>query len=171
MTPEIDFAEKQTKGSATRWPRSGRREFVESLDRPADLEGLSQRLDERGAELASRMTAAEQRFGGLESHAEEADRMTKTIAHVSSGLSKAGKEADEIKKTVSEVAARAESVESLAEASHGLKEELESRKRAVQDTLKDLKRATALREETAAAAQLEGAMEKLGGTIESPSSG
>jgi chromosome segregation ATPase len=170
MTPEIDFAEKQTKRIGDSLASiEARREFVESHDRRrADLEGLSTRLDERGGELASRMAAAEQRFGGLESHAEEADRMTKTIAHVSSSLSKAGKEADEIKKTVSAAAARAESVESLAEASVALKEELESKKRAVHETLKDLKRATALREETAAAAQqLEELSEKLGGAIAS----
>ncbi|HEV8480778.1 MAG TPA: hypothetical protein VGR66_08275 [Candidatus Eisenbacteria bacterium] len=168
LTPVVDLAEKQTKRIAESLSSlESRREFVESLDgRLTEVEGTSQRLDERGTELTSRMDAAEQRFQTLESHAEEADRLTKTIAHVSSSLNKAGKEADDLKKTVSSVMTRVESVEAIAEASQALKEELESRKRSVQETLKDLKRASALREETAAAAQqLEELSTKLGGAI------
>jgi len=170
LAPVIDLAEKQTKRiDQTLSSIESKREFVESLDgRLTAVEDTSQRLDERGSELASRMDAAEQRFQTLESHAEEADRLTKTIAHVSASLHKAGKEADGIKQTVAAVVTRVESVESIAEASQALKEELESRKRSVQETLKDLKRASALREETAAAAQqLEELSAKLGGTITS----
>src|SRR5204863_518177 len=90
MTPEIDFAEKQTKRIGDSLASiEARREFVESLDRRfADLEGLSQRLDERGSELASRMSAAEKRLDQFEERLEKWDtvdqEVTRSLEYLSS---------------------------------------------------------------------------------------
>jgi chromosome segregation ATPase len=155
MAPMIAFVEKQTQRIGESMAAiESRREFVEDLNRRmADVEALSGQLDERGRQLQTRMEAAEQRFVGLAAHAEEAERMTMTVAAVSSGLNEAGREADEIRKTVAAIVARSESVEELAERTRALGQELKQRHHALAESTKDLKRASALRQEAAASAQ------------------
>jgi chromosome segregation ATPase len=155
MAPTIEFVQKQTQRIGVSMSEiESQREFVETLrQQMADLETLSGQMDERGRQLQARMDAAEQRFAGLAAHAEEAERLSMTVATVSSGLSDAGREADEIKKTVAAIEARAESVEALAEQTKTLRKELEQRQRALAETTKDLQQVSTLREEAAASAQ------------------
>jgi len=155
MAPTIDSVQKQTQRIGESMSAiESRREFVEDLHRRmTDLEALSGRMDERGGQLQVRMEAAEQQFIGLAAHAEDAERMTVTIAAVSSDVDQAGREADEIRKTVAAIAARSASVEDLAERTRAMRQELEQRQHALEEATKDLQRASALRQEGAASAQ------------------
>src|SRR5207248_2777491 len=121
--------------------------------RVSELTTLGATLDERGRVLLARMDAAEARFSGLEAHAAEAERLTQTTETVSSHLRESHRRAEEIKKTVTAITARCASVEGLAERSQTLRKEIEQRQGAVAEAGKDLERAAALREQSAASAQ------------------
>ncbi len=155
MAPTIAVVQEQAqrlKESMT--AIESRRAFVEDLHQGmADLGALSGKLDERGRQLQTRMEAAEQRFVGLAAHAEEAERLSMTVATVSSNLHEAERKTDEIGKTMAAIGARCESVEELAERTRGLRAELEQRQHAVTEATKDLQRASTSRKEAAASAQ------------------
>lgn len=155
LAPTIEFVQAQTQRiSETMSVVESKREYVEDLSRrTADLEGLCGQLDERGQQLVARMEAAEQQFIGLGRHAEAAERMTMTIASVSSGLSEARRDAGELKKTLAAVEERAESVEALAEQTRAMKKELDQRRHALTEASQELSRAATLREEAATSAQ------------------
>lgn len=155
LAPTIEFVHKQTERIAAAMAEiEQRREYVENLSvRMSGLEQLNARLDERARSLDARMQAAEQRFAALSEHAEEAERMTMTVAAVSSSLSAAGRDAGEVRKTVEEISARAKSVEAVAEQTETLRKEIEQRQRALAETAKELKRISALRQESAAESQ------------------
>ena len=88
MAPQIAFVEKQAQriGDSMATIES-QRAFVEDLHRRmTELQSLAAQMDERGRELMGRMEGAEQRFVGLSSHAEEAERMTMTLASVTSSV-------------------------------------------------------------------------------------
>jgi chromosome segregation ATPase len=155
MSPTIEFVQSQVRriGEAMTAIESGR-ESVENLHRQmSDLGMLCGQLDERGHQLQSRMEAAEQRFVGLAAHAEDAERMTMTIASVNSGLNEAQHQADEVRKSVTSIASRCESVESLAERTRTMKQELDQRQKALAESAKELKKTSTLRQEAAASAQ------------------
>src|SRR3970282_2207357 len=111
------------------------------------------KLDERGRELDARMEAAEQRFVGLAAQAEEAERLGKAMAGVTSGLKEAERDAADVGKAVAALEARCESVEGLAERPRALREELDQRQHALEEAAKDLQRSSKLRQEAAASAQ------------------
>jgi chromosome segregation ATPase len=168
LAPTIDFVQKQTQRiDQSMAAIEARRDFVEDLNRRmTDIEALGGQLDDRDRQLSQRMGAAEQRFVGLAAQAEEAERMTMTVASVASNLQQVGREAGEIKKSVTAIAARAESVEELAEQSKALRKELEQRQHAVAEATKELKRAASLRQEAAASAQqLDEIAKHLGATL------
>jgi chromosome segregation ATPase len=155
MAPTIEFVQKQTQRIGESMSEiESRREFVESLHRRlTDLESLNGQLDERGRELQARMEAAERQFAGLVAHAEEAERMTMTVASVSSELNRARRQSDEVKKAVATIMSRAESVEELAQQTRVLREEIVQQQHALAETAKQLEQTSAVRQETATSAQ------------------
>ncbi len=155
MAPTLEAAQRDSQriGESMAVIES-RREFVEDLHRRlADLGALSTNLDVRGRQLQTRMEAAEQRFVGLGAQAEEAERISKTVAGVTSSVDEAGRGADAIGKTVAAIEARCESVEALAERTRALREEIQQRHHALDEAAKDLKRSSELRQEAATSAQ------------------
>ncbi len=155
LAPTVEQVQKQAQRTRESMAAiESRREFVEELQRRmADLGSLGGALEERGRQLQARMEAAEQRFVGLAAHAEEAERMSQTVAAVTSSVQEAAREAAEIGKTVAAVEARCEAVEELADRTRSLQQELDQRQRALQDAAKDLQRASKLRQEAAASVQ------------------
>jgi chromosome segregation ATPase len=155
MAPTIAVVQEQAQRlEASMTAIESRREFVEDLQRGmADLGALSGRLDERGRQLQARMEGAEQRFVGLAAHAEEAERLSTTVAAVSSTVNEVEQKTDEIGKAVAAIGARCESVEELADRTRALKAELEQRQHALTEASKDLQRASAARKDAAASAQ------------------
>ncbi len=131
-----------------------RGEFVEDLHRRlAELGGLSDRLDSRGAQLQLRLEAAEQRLTGVGEHAEQAAQLGDLIAGVTASLDASGRQAGDIRRTVAAIGSRCESVEVLAEQTAALRPELEQRQEALTRAAKDLERAATLRQQAATSAQ------------------
>ena len=155
MAPALEFVQKQTQRIGESMSAiEARREFVEDLHRRmADLETLGGQLAERGSQLGAYMDSAEQRFVAFAAHSEDAERMTMTVAAVSSGLNEAGRKADEIRKTVAAIVSRSESVEDLEERTRALRPELEQRHQALTEAAKNLERVSVLRKEAASSAQ------------------
>ena len=168
VTPALELVEKQA-GRITESIASieSRRDFLEALHgRLTECVALSANLDERGIALQTRMDAAEERFLHFASHAEEADRISGTVAKVKSSVGEASRQAEATGKAVAAIEARCESVEELAERTRALKAELEQRQGALEAAAGDLERASKLREEAASAAQkIEGLAKKLDKTL------
>lgn len=162
MAPAIEVVQKQAQRVHDFITViDARREFVEDLSRRLSEQGaLSSRLDERSRDLQSRMEAAEQRFVALSTHSEEAERLSKTIASVASGVSDSRARTDRTAKAVEAIEARCESVAELAEKTRALKQDLDHRQQSLAETAKDLERATELRQEAATAAQKLGELTK-----------
>ncbi len=164
----LDAVEAQARriGESTALLES-RQAFAEDLHRRlADLGSQSEALEERGTQLMARMEAAEKRFVSLGEHAEEAERLGKTMAAVTSGVNSAERKSDEIRKTVTSMAERCESVEALAAQTETLKKELDQRHGALSEAKKELQRASTLRREAAeSAGQLEEQVQKLTGAL------
>ena len=102
MSPTIEAVQKQAQRlSESMTTIESRREFIEDLHRRmAYLERWAASSTSAARQLQAHMEAAEQRFLGLAASAEEAERMTTTIAAVSSSLNEAGRKTAEIVKTV-----------------------------------------------------------------------
>ncbi len=144
-----------------------RRAFVEDLHQQmVDLGALGGKLDERGRELHTRMEAAEQRFVALAAQAEEAERLSASIATVKSNVNEVKRKSGEIAKTIEAVGTRCDSVETLAERTRTLRAELEQRQHALAEAAKDLQRASTSRQEAEASAQeLEEVAKKLAAAL------
>jgi DNA repair ATPase RecN len=155
LAPTIEIVQKQTREVIESVSAiESRREFLEELRRRmSDLGALGSNLDERGRQLQSRMEAAEHSFVGLTARADEAERMGKSVATMTSNLLQAQERAEEIAKMIAGIETRYESIEEIAEQSQALKKELEQRQHVLKDAAKDLKRASDLRQEAAASAQ------------------
>jgi chromosome segregation ATPase len=155
MAPSLETVQQQTQRiSESMTAIESRREFVEELHRQvAEIGALGADLDERGRQLRTRMDAAEQRFIALAAHAEEAERVSQTVASVASSVREATRLATVTGKTVAASEARCESVEGLAERTRALGEELDQRQLALDEAAKKLQRVSKLRQEAAASAQ------------------
>jgi myosin heavy chain 9/10/11/14 len=153
--PTIEFVQKQAQRvNESMAAIEARRDFVEEMHRRmAELGAQGATLDERSRDLQVRMDAAEQRFVGLATHAEEAERMGKAVASVTSQLEAAEREVQEIATTIAGLDARCESVEAVAERTQALRQEIDQRQHALEEVAKDLERVSGLRQEAAAAAQ------------------
>jgi chromosome segregation ATPase len=153
--PTIEFVQKQVQRvNESVSAVEARREFLEELHRRmADLGALGGKLDERGRDLQIRMDAAEQRFVALAAHADEAERLGKAMASVSSGVQQAERDTEEVGRQVAALTARQESVEELAERTRVLRQELDQRQHALEVATKELARASELRQQAAASAQ------------------
>ena len=155
MAPSLEIVQQQTQRiSESMSSIESRREFVEALHRRvAEIGALGADLDERGRQLRTRMDAAEQRFIALGAHAEEADRVSKTVASIASSVNEAARQATATGKTVAAFEARCESVEGIAERTRALREELAQRQLALEEAARKLQRVSKLRQEAAASAQ------------------
>jgi len=155
MAPTVELVQKQAhRIHESMAAIEARRDFVEELQRRmTDLGALGGTLDERGRQLQSRMEAAEQRFSRLSAQSDEADRLGKAMADVSARLQEAERQADEIGKTVAANESRCDSVETIAEKTRALRQEIEQRQHALEQAALDLRRASELRQEAAASAQ------------------
>jgi chromosome segregation ATPase len=155
MAPSLEIVQQQTRRiSEAMSSIESRREFVEALHRQvAEIGALGGDLDERSRQLRTRMDAAEQRFIALAAHAEEAERISKTVADVTSGVREAARQAAATGKAVTAAEARCESVEALAERTRALREELDQRQHALEDAARKLQQVSKLRQEAAASAQ------------------
>ena len=165
LAPTLDQAQKQTQRiNESLASIESRRDSVEELQgRLTDLGALGSDLDERSRQLQLRMEAAEERFHHLAEHAEEADRISKTVAGVTAGVHEAARQTAAIGKTVTAFEARCQSVEAIAEQTEVLRQELEQRQHALEEAGKNLKRTSKLRQEAAdSAQQLEELVRRLG---------
>ena len=155
MAPSLEVVQQQTRRiSESMASIESRREFVEALHRQvAEIGAMGADLDERGRQLRARMDAAEQRFVTLAAHAEEADRVSRTVADVASSVREAARQAAATGKAVAAFEARCESVEGIAERTRALREELDQRQHALEEAGRKLQRVSKLRQEAAASAQ------------------
>jgi DNA repair exonuclease SbcCD ATPase subunit len=140
-----------------------RREYFDGIQRQlAEVGSLSSRLEERSRQIAARMESAEQQFNSLTSHAEEAERMTRVIADVSTGLREAAQETDTIVKQVTAIESRCGSIEGIADKTRALGQEIEQRQRSLDQAAKDLRQVSELRQQaTASAQQLDEQMQRI----------
>ena len=155
LKPTIEVVQTQARhANESLAAIESRREFVEELQvRLAQLGNLSGNLDERGRELQARMEAAEQRFVTLGAEAEEAERLSQSIAAVTASVLEAERKTGEVVKKVAASETRAKSVEALADRAQSLKKELDQRRHALDEAAKDLQKAGVLRQEAADSAQ------------------
>ena len=155
LAPAIDVARQQTQRVQDALASiEERRGFTEQLQsRLTEMATDAGNLDERGRDLMARMEAAEQRFVGLSSHAEEADALAGTIAEVTRGVRAAEQKTNAIRDSVREISERSKSVEALAESSEHLRAEIEQRHGAVTEAAAKLTEASALRQAAAEAVQ------------------
>lgn len=170
MAPALEIVQQQTRHiSESMTAIESRSEFVEALHRQvAEIGALGADLDERGRQLRTRMDAAEQRFIALAARAEEAERVSQTVAGVVSSVREATRLATATGKTVAASEARCESVEGLAERTRALGAELEQREHALEEAAKKLQRVSKLRQEAAASAQqLDKLATRLGAALSS----
>lgn len=155
LAPTVEFVQTQVhRVNESMSAIESRRDFVEDMQRRmTELATLGGSLDERGRDLQGRMDAAEQRFVGFATRAEEVERMGLSLAAMSASLEEAERDSGEIAKGIAALEARYESIEALAERTRVLRQELDQRQHAVEEAAKDLERATELRQEAAACAQ------------------
>jgi DNA repair exonuclease SbcCD ATPase subunit len=172
LAPSLEIAKQQTErlGDSLASIES-RRGFVEDMQRRiAELGATSSELDDRGRQLQNRMDAAEQRFVTLSEQAEEAERLSQTVANVTTSVSEAARQTATLKQSVAAFEARCESVEDIAERTESLRRERDQRQLALEEAAKNLKQATLLRQEAATSAQeLDELTHRLGDMMSSAS--
>ena len=131
-----------------------RRAVVEEVHRRlADLGTLSAELKDRAEGLRVRMDGAEGRFTQLAAQAEEAHRVSDTIAEVTSSVGAAGRRVDAVDASVRALESRTTQLDELEERIRLLGQELEQRQGALDKATEHLGRASALRQESADTAQ------------------
>ena len=155
MAPTIEFVQKQTQRIGESMAGiEAQREAVEELRRRMeDYAAVGRQIDAHGTELEQRMAAAEERFAHLAERADEAERMTMTVASVASSLQQSDEQAGAIRASVSAIAARATSVEALAAQTKSLQDELAQRQVALEEATRMFETTSELRQEAAAAAE------------------
>ena len=121
--------------------------------RLGDLGAVSAELKERAEALRTRMDGAEARFGQLAGQAEEANRVSDSIAAVTASVTSAERRLDGVDGSVRALESRTTLLDELEERIRLLGQELEQRQGALDKATEHLTRASALRQETAEAAQ------------------
>ena len=131
-----------------------RRTVVEEVhSRLADLGTLSAELKDRAEGLRARMDGAEGRFSQLAAQAEEAHRVSDTIAAVAASVGSAERRVDAVDGSVRALESRTTQLDELEERIRLLGQELEQRQGALDKATEHLNRASTLRQEAAEAAQ------------------
>ncbi|HET7427308.1 MAG TPA: hypothetical protein VFJ50_09720, partial [Gemmatimonadales bacterium] len=121
--------------------------------RLGDLGAVSAELKERAEALRTRMDGAEARFGQLAGQADEANRVSDSIAAVTASVTSAERRLDGVDGSVRALESRTTLLDELEERIRLLGQELEQRQGALDKATEHLTRASALRQETAEAAQ------------------
>jgi chromosome segregation protein len=145
-----------------------RRATVEEVYRRlGDLGTLSAELKDRAEGLRARMDGAESRFTQLAAQAEEANQVSGTIAGVAAAVDAAERRLEAVDGSVSALEHRTTELDDLEERIRLLGQELEQRQGALDKATEHLTRASALRQESADAAQrLEDISRKIGTTLQ-----
>ncbi|MBA3497655.1 MAG: hypothetical protein H0T86_11170 [Gemmatimonadales bacterium] len=131
-----------------------RRTLVDEVHRRlADLGTLSAELKDRAEGLRVRMDGAEGRFTQLATQAQEAERVSDTISEVASSVDAAERRVDVVDGSVRALESRTTRLDELEQRIRLLGEELEQRQGALDKATDHLTRASALRQESADAAQ------------------
>jgi DNA repair exonuclease SbcCD ATPase subunit len=145
-----------------------RRGMVEEMQRRlGDLGTLGAELKERAEGLKARMEGAEGRFGQLAARADEASKVSDTIADVAASVTAAERRLDAVDGSVRALETRTTQLDELEERIRMLGQELEQRQGALDKATEHLNRASALRQESAETAQkLEDVSRKIGGTLQ-----
>jgi chromosome segregation ATPase len=145
-----------------------RRTLVDEVHRRlADLGTLSAELKDRAEGLRVRMDGAESRFTQLAGQAEEAHRVSDTIAEVAASVGAAERRVDTVDGSVRALESRTTQLDELEERIRLLGQELEQRQGALDKATDHLGRASTLRQESAEAAQrLEELSRKIGGMLQ-----
>ena len=170
VTPALERAEKQAQHITESLSSiEARRDFLEGLHQKlTEFGSLSAGLNERGTQLAARMDAAEERFIHFASHAQEADKISSTVANVKADVLESVRKTESLVESVTAIEARCASVEELAERTRTLREEIAQRQDALEAAAQDLERAATERAEAAGAAQqLSALAKKLDGALAS----
>jgi chromosome segregation ATPase len=141
-----------------------RRSLVDEVHgRLADLGTLSAELKDRTEGLRARMAGAEGRFTQLAAQAEEAHRVSDTIAEVTASVGAAERRVDVVDGSVRALESRTTQLDGLEERIRLLGQELEQRQGALDKATEHLARASALRQESADTAQrLEELSQRIG---------
>jgi chromosome segregation ATPase len=121
--------------------------------RLGDLGAVSAELKERAEALRTRMDGAEARFGQLAGQADEANRVSDSIAAVTASVTSAERRLDGVDGSVRALESRTTLLDELEERIRLLGQELEQRQGALDKATEHLTRASALRQESAEAAQ------------------
>jgi chromosome segregation ATPase len=170
LTPTVALAHKQMQRvNESMSEIEARRDYIEDLNRRlTEVRAVSAALEERGRGLQEQMEAAELRLVKLVEYAGEADRLTQVMGAVSLGLQEAERDAGAVTRRVEAAEERCDSVETLAERMRALREELDQRQHALEESARDLQRVSELRREAAAAVQqLEERSAQLAGSLDS----
>ncbi len=155
MAPSVTAAESQARRVTQSLDTiASRQEFVEGLhQRLGELGTLTGQLADKSHELQTRMDAAEQRFVAFASHAEEADRLSNSIALVTGQVNKAEHVTRKMNQQVQAAAARCESVEQLAGQTLALKAEIDQRQHSLTEAHANLAKASDLRQQAVESAE------------------
>jgi DNA repair protein SbcC/Rad50 len=130
------------------------REMVHEVQRGlSEVGGLSTELKDRTDGLRSRIDAAEARFGQLAKQAEGAQRLTDTISVVTASVEDAERRMSTVDESVRGLESRTQQIDQVEERIRLLGQELEQRQGALDKATEHLSRASALRKESAEAAQ------------------
>src|SRR6476469_255307 len=145
-----------------------RRGSIDEMNqRLADLGATGAELKERAEGLRARMDGAENRFGQLAARAEEASRVSDTIAEVASSVTAAERRLEVVDGSVRALESRTTQLDELEGRIRLLGQELEQRQGALDKATEHLTRASALRQESAETAQkLEDVTRKIGATLQ-----
>jgi DNA repair exonuclease SbcCD ATPase subunit len=145
-----------------------RRGMVEEMQRRlGDLGTLGAELKERAEGLKGRMEGAEGRFSQLAARADEASKVSDTIADVAASVTAAERRLDGVDGSVRALETRTTQLDDLEERIRLLGQELEQRQGALDKATEHLTRASALRQESAETAQnLEDLTRKIGTTLQ-----
>jgi DNA repair exonuclease SbcCD ATPase subunit len=131
-----------------------RRALVEDVQRRlTELGSSSAELKERTEGLRARMDGAENRFGQLAKQAEEAQRVSDLIGSVVAAVGHAEQRIGAVDDSVRALEARSQQLEELEERIRILGVEIEQRQGALDKATEHLAKASALRQETADAAE------------------
>jgi exonuclease SbcC len=143
------------------------REVVHEVQRGLTEVGtLSGELKDRTDTLRSRIDAAESRFGQLAKHAEEAQRLTDTMAVMTASVENAERRVNGVDEAVRGLESRTQQIDQVEERIRLLGQELEQRQGALDKATEHLTRASALRKEAAEAAQrMEDVTRTIGTTL------
>ena len=140
-----------------------RRTIVDDVQRRlTELGSASAELKERVEGLRGRMDGAENRFGQLGKHADDAQRVADTIAGVIASVQQAEQRIGGVEDSVRGLEARSQQLEELEERIRILGVEIEQRQGALDKATEHLAKASMLRQEAADAAER---LQQVAGTI------